>query len=106
MFRSRNLDNLAIPADGNLSNAASGGGNISGPLLDIGETNSEAWSMDVLASDTESFRMRDFDPDDSLSVARSDDTRHTTFSLSTDIKMVKIFWWEQLIFFVFCRNFV
>ena len=30
--------------------------------------------MDVLASDTESFRMRDFDPDDSLSVARSDDT--------------------------------
>ena len=78
--RSRNLDSLAIPADGNLSNAASGGGNNSGPLLDIGETNSEAWSMDVLASDTESFRMRDFDPDDSISVARSDDTRNCTFS--------------------------
>jgi hypothetical protein len=33
--------------------------------------------MDVLASDSESFRMRDFDLEDSLSVSRSDDTRFT-----------------------------
>jgi len=74
--RARNIDQLAVPNEGsishnNSSSAMSGGGS---QLLDVGETNSEAWSMDVLASDTESFRMRDFDPDDSLSVARSDDT--------------------------------
>ena len=83
--RNRNLDSLAIPADGNLSNANSSSGmNNSGPLLDIGETSSEAWSMDVLASDTESFRMRDFDPDDSISVARSDDTRFTDDTTRSD----------------------
>lgn len=83
--RSRNLDSLAIPAEGNLNNANSSSAmNSSGPLLDIGECGSEAWSMDVLASDTESFRMRDFDPDDSISVARSDDTRFTDDTTRSD----------------------
>ena len=48
----------------------------SGPssnLLDIAETASEAWSIDVLASDSESLRL----DDDAASVARSDDTRFT-----------------------------
>lgn len=46
-------------------------------LLDIVETASEAWSMDVLASDSESLRLGDLDNDDAGSVARSDDTRFT-----------------------------
>ena len=41
-------------------------------LLDISETASEAWSTDVLASDSE--RMTEVDTDDTGSVARSDDT--------------------------------
>ncbi|XP_011497747.1 PREDICTED: GTPase-activating protein and VPS9 domain-containing protein 1 isoform X3 [Ceratosolen solmsi marchali] len=40
--------------------------------LDISETASEAWSTDVLASDSE--RMTEIDTDDTASVARSDDT--------------------------------
>ena len=46
-------------------------------LLDIAETASEAWSIDVLASDSESLRLGDVDNDDTASVARSDDTRFT-----------------------------
>lgn len=43
-------------------------------LLDTSETasQSDAWSTDVLASDTE--RLQDVDTDDTASVARSDDT--------------------------------
>ncbi len=46
-------------------------------LLDVAETASEAWSMDVLASDTESLRLAELDNEDNASVARSDDTRFT-----------------------------
>ena len=46
-------------------------------LLDVAETASEAWSMDVLASDSESLRLGELDNEDSASVARSDDTRFT-----------------------------
>ena len=46
-------------------------------LLDVSETASEAWSMDVLASDSESLRLGELDNEDSASVARSDDTRFT-----------------------------
>ena len=46
-------------------------------LLDVAETASEAWSMDVLASDSESLRLGDLDNEDAASVARSDDTRFT-----------------------------
>lgn len=41
-------------------------------LIDMSETASEAWSTDVLASDSE--RMLELDTDDTSSVARSDDT--------------------------------
>ncbi|XP_076233243.1 GTPase activating protein and VPS9 domains 1 isoform X2 [Calliopsis andreniformis] len=40
--------------------------------LDVSETASEAWSTDVLASDSE--RLTEVDTDDTASVARSDDT--------------------------------
>ena len=85
--RGRLLDQLAVPNADGLAVAVGGGGAASnasttggGPgtgthHLD-GETGSE-WSMDVLASDSESFRLRDFDLEDSLSVSRSDDTRFT-----------------------------
>lgn len=43
-------------------------------LLDVAETASEAWSIDVLASDTESLRLGELDNEDTGSVARSDDT--------------------------------
>ena len=46
-------------------------------LLDVAETASEAWSIDVLASDSESLRLGDLDNEDTASVARSDDTRFT-----------------------------
>ena len=42
--------------------------------VDISETASEAWSTDVLASDSERDRLAEVDADDSASVARSDDT--------------------------------
>lgn len=77
--RGRLSDQLAVPGDGL---AAVGGvnrgitGGVSGVQHMDGETGSE-WSMDVLASDSESFRLRDFDLEDSLSVSRSDDTRFT-----------------------------
>lgn len=76
--RTRNLDHLAVPNNTNPPASQAG------QLLEIPETSSEAWSMDVLASDTESFRMRDFDQDDSLSVARSDDTRFTDDTTRSD----------------------
>ena len=41
---------------------------------DVAETGSEAWSIDVLASDTESLRLAELDNEDTGSVARSDDT--------------------------------
>ena len=73
--RNRLLDELVVPEDGGA------GGNLSSPassnLLDVTETASEAWSMDVLASDSESTRWADLDNEDSASVARSDDTRFT-----------------------------
>ena len=43
-------------------------------LLDVAETASEAWSIDVLASDTESLRLAELDNEDTGSVARSDYT--------------------------------
>ena len=46
-------------------------------MLDVAETASEAWSMDVLASDSESLRLGELDNEDAASVARSDDTRFT-----------------------------
>ena len=60
-----------ISGEGNLSSASASN------LLDVTETASEAWSMDVLASDSESTRWGDLDNEDSASVARSDDTRFT-----------------------------
>ena len=48
-----------------------------GNMLDVAETASEAWSMDVLASDSESLRLGELDNEDAASVARSDDTRFT-----------------------------
>ena len=53
-------------------------------LLDIAETASEAWSIDVLASDTESLRLGELDNEDSMSVARSDDTRFTDDTTRSD----------------------
>jgi len=71
--RNRMLDHLQVPSGepGHQSHGVAGG---VGHLLDVAETGSEAWSMDVLASDSESFRLGDFDLEDSMSVARSDDT--------------------------------
>jgi len=70
--RNRMLDHLQVPSGeaGHQPHGVAGG---VGHLLDV-ETGSEAWSMDVLASDSESFRLGDFDLEDSMSVARSDDT--------------------------------
>ncbi|CAL7948132.1 unnamed protein product [Xylocopa violacea] len=45
---------------------------VSQAVLDVSETASEAWSTDVLASDSE--RLTEVDTDDTASVARSDDT--------------------------------
>jgi len=71
--RNRMLDHLQVPS-GDVGHQSHGvSGNV-GHLLDVAETGSEAWSMDVLASDSESFRLGDFDLEDSMSVARSDDT--------------------------------
>jgi hypothetical protein len=64
---------VRLPDDGAGSVASSSAAN----LLDVAETASEAWSMDVLASDTESLRLAELDNEDSGSVARSDDTRFT-----------------------------
>lgn len=55
---------------GGVSGASSSAAN----LLDVAETASEAWSIDVLASDTESLRLAELDNEDTSSVARSDDT--------------------------------
>ncbi|KAG8225230.1 hypothetical protein J437_LFUL009800, partial [Ladona fulva] len=57
---------------GALGAAGSARQDASGQLLDVSETGSEAWSVDVLASDYE--RMCEVDTDDAGSVARSDDT--------------------------------
>ncbi|XP_046399336.1 receptor-mediated endocytosis protein 6 homolog [Ischnura elegans] len=73
------LSSLVSPPneDGLLGAGALGSGvgarqDPSGQLLDVSETGSEAWSVDVLASDYE--RMCEVDTDDAGSVARSDDT--------------------------------
>ena len=58
-------------------------------LLDIAETASEAWSMDVLASDTESLRLGELDTEeDTMSVARSDDTRFTDDTTRSDPEQI------------------
>lgn len=62
---------LAILGRNSLASASAGN------LLDVAETASEAWSMDVLASDSESLRLGELDNEDTASVARSDDTRFT-----------------------------
>ena len=88
MARNRVLDELSVPPG---SGASGGGGGGSGGvvqqssssnLLDISETASEAWSMDVLASDSESLRLNEFDNEDSASVASrfTDDTTRYLFS--------------------------
>ena len=86
-YRVRLPDELALGVDRQLSATSSsqgvlGGGAASSSiasssaanLLDVAETASEAWSIDVLASDTESLRLAELDNDDTGSVARSDDT--------------------------------
>jgi len=77
------LDHLQVPSGeaGHQPHGVAGG---VGHLLDVAETGSEAWSMDVLASDSESFRLGDFDLEDSMSVARSDDTRFTDDTTRSD----------------------
>lgn len=52
-------------------NSSSVSGGVAG-TLDASEVASEAWSMDVTASDSE--RLQDVDTDDTGSIARSDDT--------------------------------
>ncbi|XP_076627267.1 GTPase activating protein and VPS9 domains 1 [Colletes latitarsis] len=47
--------------------------------LDVSETASEAWSTDVLASDSE--RLTEVDTDDTASVARSDDTARSEIEI-------------------------
>ena len=84
-YRVRLPDELALGVDRQLSATSSSQGVLGGAsssiasssaanLLDVAETASEAWSIDVLASDTESLRLAELDNDDTGSVARSDDT--------------------------------
>lgn len=82
--RNRMLDQLQVPS------GDSSAQNTSGHLLDIAETGSEAWSMDVLASDSESLRVADFDLEDSMSVARSDDTRFTDDTTRSDPDQINL----------------
>ncbi|XP_078044558.1 GTPase activating protein and VPS9 domains 1 [Augochlora pura] len=56
----------------NVSNLPATSESIPQAALDVSETASEAWSTDVLASDSE--RLTEVDTDDTASVARSDDT--------------------------------
>ena len=84
--RARLPDELPLGVDRQLSATSSThGGRVTGEassvasssaanLLDVAETASEAWSIDVLASDTESLRLAELDNEDTGSVARSDDT--------------------------------
>ena len=103
-YRVRLPDELALGVDRQLSSTSASQGNVGAAsssiasssaanLLDVAETASEAWSIDVLASDTESLRLAELDNDDTGSVARSDDTtrRYIIFVLSI----------LQLIFFFF-----
>ena len=90
MVRNRMLDELAVPPAGGGTGTAGGGGGGSlasasaSNLLDVAETASEAWSMDVLASDSESLRLGELDNEDTASVARSDDTRFTDDTTRSD----------------------
>ena len=84
--RNRMLDHLQVPSGDHEAR----GQNTSGHLLDIAETGSEAWSMDVLASDSESLRVADFDLEDSMSVARSDDTRFTDDTTRSDPDQINL----------------
>ena len=86
--RNRMLDQLQVPEAADAR--SSSGHNTSGHLLDIAETGSEAWSMDVLASDSESLRVADFDLEDSMSVARSDDTRFTDDTTRSDPDQINL----------------
>merc|ERR1719397_2318477 len=62
---------LQVPAGGE-----GGGAGGAAHLLDVAETGSEAWSMDVLASDFgDSARLGDFDLEDSMSVQSGVTTR-------------------------------
>merc|ERR1719336_686588 len=62
---------LQVPAGGD-----GGGQGAAAHLLDVAETGSEAWSMDVLASDFgDSARLGDFDLEDSMSVQSGVTTR-------------------------------
>ncbi len=83
--RVRLPDDLQLGVDRQLSATSSAQGGMAGGassvasssaanLLDVAETASEAWSIDVLASDTESLRLAELDNEDTSSVARSDDT--------------------------------
>ena len=57
MVRNRMLDELAVPPVA--GGGGGGGGSLASAsasnLLDVAETASEAWSMDVLASDSERY---------------------------------------------------
>ena len=82
--RNRAVDQLQVPSgDSHQPHQVS-------HLLDIAETGSEAWSMDVLASDSESLRVADFDLEDSMSVARSDDTRFTDDTTRSDPDQINL----------------
>lgn len=60
--------------------------------MDVSETASEAWSTDVLTSDSERLTEVDTDDtasvarsDDTASVARSDDTAHSEFGMRGEV---------------------
>ncbi|XP_031844110.1 GTPase activating protein and VPS9 domains 1 isoform X2 [Nomia melanderi] len=67
-------DKIAYPPSGepNAPILPTASDSIPQAVLDVSETASEAWSTDVLASDSE--RLTEVDTDDTASVARSDDT--------------------------------
>ena len=86
LARNRMLDELVVPpAAANLPRSEGSLASASGAnLLDVAETASEAWSMDVLASDSESLRLGELDNEDTASVAQSDDTRFTDDTTRSD----------------------
>ena len=77
------MDQLTVPG-GEAGHDAQAPITAASHILDVSETGSEAWSMDVLSSDTESLHLADLDLEDSVSVARSDDTRFTDDTTRSD----------------------
>ena len=79
LLRGRPGDEFAVRAQHHLqvpAGESAGGAGGAAHLLDVAETGSEAWSMDVLASDFgDSARLGDFDLEDSMSVQSGVTTR-------------------------------